>query len=65
MKSENSKTVKKAFTCQADKFESDNMRFSKQEYLDYAVSKASPSASDTVLEVPPEHALAAEPWREK
>lgn len=51
MKSENSKTVKKAFTCQADKFESDNMSFSKQEYLDYAVSKASPSASDTVLEV--------------
>ncbi len=50
MKSENSVQIQKAFTQQAAGFESRNMNFSKQEYLDYAVARVAPKTSDTLLE---------------
>ncbi len=51
MKSENSAQIQKAFTQQAAGFESRNMNFSKQDYLDYAIARVAPKASDALLEV--------------
>ena len=51
MKSENREQIQKAFTQQAAGFESGRMSFSKQEYLDYAVSRVAPRQTDDVLEV--------------
>lgn len=51
MKSENREQIQKAFTQQAAGFESGRMNFSKQEYLDYAVSRVAPRQTDDVLEV--------------
>lgn len=51
MKSENSAQIQKAFTQQAAGFESRSMNFSKQDYLDYAVARVAPEASDALLEV--------------
>lgn len=51
MKSSNQAVIQKAFTQQASGFESSRMNFTKQDYLDYAISKISPSKSDSVLEV--------------
>lgn len=51
MKSENSAQIQKAFTQQAVGFESRSMNFSKQDYLDYAVARVAPEASDALLEV--------------
>lgn len=51
MKSENREQIQKAFTQQAAGFESGRMNCSKQEYLDYAVSRVAPRQTDDVLEV--------------
>lgn len=51
MKSENSAQIQKAFTQQAAGFESRNMNFSKQDYLEYAVNRIAPKSSDALLEV--------------
>ena len=50
MKSSNTTAIQKAFTQQAPGFESSRMNFTKQEYLDYAISKICPAKSDSVLE---------------
>lgn len=42
MKSVNKEKVQKAFTEQASKFASNKMNFTKQEYLDYTITKMLP-----------------------
>lgn len=51
MRSSNQSEILKAFTKQADGFESGKMNFSKKDYLVYAVSKIKPQKTDAVLEV--------------
>ena len=51
MKSSNKEKIQKAFTEQAGKFASSKMNFTKQEYLDYTISKMTPKRTDHVLEV--------------
>lgn len=43
--------IKKSFSVQAENFESKNMSFSKQEYLDYTMKSIDASKTDHVLEV--------------
>ena len=43
--------TQKSFSAQAENFESKNMNFSKQEYLDYTIKAISASKTDHVLEV--------------
>lgn len=45
------KKIQKSFTAQADNFESKNMNFSKQEYLDYTIKSIGACKTDHVLEV--------------
>ena len=49
--SANAVKIQKSFTKQAKKFETPKMNFTKQEYLNYMISKISPQKQDTVLEV--------------
>lgn len=51
MKSVNKEKIQKAFTEQASKFASNKMNFTKQEYLDYTITKMMPKTNDHVLEV--------------
>lgn len=51
MKSANKKEIQEAFTHQAAKFEGTGMSFSKQDYLNYTVSRIAPAKTDAVLEV--------------
>lgn len=51
MKSSNQAEIQKAFTQQAEGFESGKMNFSRKEYLEYAVSQIAPKKTDRVLEV--------------
>lgn len=50
MESQNKAEIQRAFSQQAQNFESGKMNFTNREYLDYAVSKIAPKASDIVLE---------------
>ena len=43
--------IKESFSVQAENFESKNMSFSKQEYLDYTIKSIEASKTDHVLEV--------------
>ena len=48
---ENIKAVQESFSVQAEGFESKQMNFSKQEYLDYSVREIGAAKTDRVLEV--------------
>ncbi len=51
MKSTNKEEIQKAFTQQAAGFGSSKMNFTKQDYLDYMVTKMAPTKTDCVLEL--------------
>lgn len=51
MSKSNVETVRQSFTLQAEQFESDQMYFSKQEYLDDIIKRIKVRSSDCVLEV--------------
>ena len=51
MKPENLEAVNRSFTIQAPNFESREVRFTKEEYLNFTLSCVAPSKEDTVLEV--------------
>lgn len=51
MRSSNEQEIQRAFTQQAQNFESGRMQFSNREYLGYMVSKIAPDFTDSVLEV--------------
>ena len=51
MKPENIEKIRRSFETQAPEFESKALNFSKEEYLDYALTEIAPAPSDDVLEV--------------
>ena len=51
MKPENLEAVNRSFTIQAPNFERREVRFTKEEYLNFTLSCVAPSKEDTVLEV--------------
>lgn len=51
MRPQNLDKIQASFALQAETFESKNMSFSKQEYLDYTIRSIEPQKSDAVLEV--------------
>lgn len=50
MKPKNIELINRSFAVQAANFESKKMNFSKEEYLQYTVSRVAPAREDTVLE---------------
>ena len=62
MKSSNCDTIQQAFTQQAGGFESSQLNFTRQDYLDHIVSVITPLTNDSVLEVAA-GTCAAEPSR--
>ena len=51
MKPTNSEAIQRSFTIQAPNFESKTVNFSKEEYLNYTISRVAPNGQDSVLEV--------------
>ena len=51
MKPENIEKIRRSFETQAPEFESKALNFSKEEYLEYALTEIEPAPSDDVLEV--------------
>lgn len=51
MKPSNLEIINHSFDMQAPNFESNNLQFSKQDYLDYTLSNITPNKQDTILEV--------------
>ena len=51
MKPENIEKINRSFEIQAPNFESKSVNFTKEEYLNYTISRVSPNGQDSVLEV--------------
>ena len=51
MKPANLEAIQHSFTIQAPNFESQTVNFSKEEYLNYTISRVAPKGQDSVLEV--------------
>ena len=51
MKPANLEAIQHSFTIQAPNFESQPVNFSKEEYLNYTISRVAPKGQDSVLEV--------------
>ena len=51
MKPANLEAIQHSFTMQAPNFESKTVNFSKEEYLNYTISRVAPKGQDSVLEV--------------
>ncbi|MDO4284205.1 MAG: methyltransferase domain-containing protein [Eubacteriales bacterium] len=51
MKPENIEKINRSFEIQAPNFESKTLNFTKEEYLNYTLSRVAPTEGDTILEV--------------